>query len=115
MKPNDKSAGKDQPAEKDPKKAEKVVVPKGKHAFECGGIFLIFSHLPFFYSKKGTTFVVDDKYEYIKQIGHGAYGVVCSALNKENQNKVAIKKVPIVFLLKFPNPFSRRCPTPLTT
>lgn len=50
---------------------------KGKHSFECGG----------------TTFVVDDKYEYIKQIGHGAYGIVCSALNKANNTKVAIKKV----------------------
>jgi len=27
----------------------------------------------------GTTFCVDEKFEYIKQIGHGAYGVVCSA------------------------------------
>lgn len=50
---------------------------KGKHSFECGG----------------TTFVVDDKYDYIKQIGHGAYGIVCSALNKVNNSKVAIKKV----------------------
>ncbi len=50
---------------------------KGKHSFECGG----------------TTFLVDDKYEYIKQIGHGAYGIVCSALNKSINTKVAIKKV----------------------
>jgi serine/threonine protein kinase len=42
----------------------------------------------------GTTFVVDDKYEYIKKIGHGAYGVVCSSNNKKNGQKVAIKKVP---------------------
>lgn len=48
----------------------------------------------------GTTFVVDEKYEFIKQIGHGAYGVVCSALNKEDNNKVAIKKVKI-FCKKF--------------
>jgi mitogen-activated protein kinase 1/3 len=59
----------------------KVVVAKGKHAFECSG----------------TTFVVDDKYEYIKQIGHGAYGVVCSALNKKTNQKVAIKKIPNAF------------------
>jgi mitogen-activated protein kinase 1/3 len=37
--------------------------------------------------------VVDAKYEYIKQIGHGAYGVVCSATNKKTNAKVAIKKV----------------------
>lgn len=36
---------------------------------------------------------MDDKYEYIKQIGHGAYGVVCSAINKKTNQKVAIKKV----------------------
>jgi Protein kinase domain. len=41
----------------------------------------------------GTTFVVDEKYEFIKLIGVGAYGVVCSALNKKTGQKVAIKKV----------------------
>jgi mitogen-activated protein kinase 1/3 len=41
-----------------------------------------------------TKFVVDRKYEYMKCIGRGAYGVVCSALNKETGEKVAIKKVP---------------------
>ena len=30
----------------------------------------------------GTLFVVDEKYELIKHISHGAYGIVCSALNK---------------------------------
>ena len=38
-----------------------------------------------------------DKYEYIKQIGHGAYGVVCSALDHSIKAKVAIKKVPKAF------------------
>eukprot|EP01016_Furgasonia_blochmanni_P004780 TRINITY_DN1184_c0_g3_i6.p1 TRINITY_DN1184_c0_g3~~TRINITY_DN1184_c0_g3_i6.p1 ORF type:complete len:410 (-),score=102.49 TRINITY_DN1184_c0_g3_i6:104-1333(-) len=57
---------------------KKKTIPKGKHAFECGG----------------TTFIVDDKYEYIKLIGQGAYGVVCSALNKKTNQKVAIKKIP---------------------
>jgi mitogen-activated protein kinase 1/3 len=54
---------------------------KGKTSFVCAG----------------TTFVVDDKYEYIKQIGHGAYGVVCSAYDHKLKNKVAIKKVPKAF------------------
>jgi len=45
----------------------------------------------------GTTFVVEDKFEYIKQIGHGAYGVVCSAYDHKAKNKVAIKKVPKAF------------------
>ena len=41
----------------------------------------------------GQTFVVDSKYEFIKQIGHGAYGFVVSAINKKTNQKVAIKKV----------------------
>jgi len=45
----------------------------------------------------GTTFVCQEKYEYIKQIGHGAYGVVCSALDHSIKAKVAIKKVPKAF------------------
>ena len=40
---------------------------------------------------------MQDKYEYIKQIGHGAYGVVCSALDHSIKAKVAIKKVPKAF------------------
>lgn len=45
----------------------------------------------------GTSFTVDDHYEYIKQIGHGAYGVVISAVDKKHKRKVAIKKVPKAF------------------
>jgi len=45
----------------------------------------------------GTTFCVDEKFEYIKQIGHGAYGVVCSAYDHVAHCKVAIKKVPKAF------------------
>jgi len=30
---------------------------------------------------------------FIKQVGYGAYGVVCSALDKESGKNVAIKKV----------------------
>ena len=45
----------------------------------------------------GTTFVVEDKFEYIKQIGHGAYGVVCSAYDHKSKVKIAIKKVPKAF------------------
>lgn len=28
-------------------------------------------------------FTVDDKYEFIKRIGYGAYGVVCAAQDKK--------------------------------
>jgi mitogen-activated protein kinase 1/3 len=54
---------------------------KGKTSFVCAG----------------TTFVVDDKFEYIKQMGHGAYGVVCSAYDHKSKTKIAIKKVPKAF------------------
>lgn len=47
------------------------------------------------YEVGGTPFVVDDKYELIKQVGSGAYGVVASALNRQTNKKVAIKKVII--------------------
>ena len=50
----------------------------------------------------GTTFTVESKYKLIKQIGQGAYGVVCSCKDSsKDQNhefyKVAIKKVPNAF------------------
>jgi len=73
---------------------KKMIVPKGKHAFECSGNTFSKSPVKLVI---GTTFVVDDKYEFVKQIGHGAYGVVCSAINKKTNHKVAIKKVPNAF------------------
>ena len=45
----------------------------------------------------GTSFTVEEKYELIKQVGLGAYGVVCSCLDKKANVKVAIKKVPNAF------------------
>ena len=45
------------------------------------------------YEIAGTKFVVDAKYEIIKQIGSGAYGVVVSAIDKASNKKYAIKKV----------------------
>lgn len=42
-------------------------------------------------------FVIDAKYEPIKPIGRGAYGVVCSARDKTNDRKVAIKKISDAF------------------
>lgn len=38
-------------------------------------------------------FHVDPKYESIGVLGEGTYGVVCSAMNKQTQQKVAIKKI----------------------
>ncbi len=45
----------------------------------------------------GTTFTVTKRYEYIKVIGQGAYGVVCAAHDRIKNRKVAIKKVPNAF------------------
>ncbi len=48
-------------------------------------------------SAAGIDFELDVKYEIIKPIGHGAYGVVISAVNHEDDSKVAIKKIPGAF------------------
>lgn len=45
----------------------------------------------------GTSFTVEEKYDLIKQVGLGAYGVVCSCVDKKSNVKVAIKKVPNAF------------------
>ena len=50
----------------------------------------------------GTTFTVESKYKLIKQIGQGAYGVVCSCKDTSREQsdpyyKIAIKKVPNAF------------------
>lgn len=45
----------------------------------------------------GTKFVLDERYEYIRQIGIGAYGVVCSCHDKKENRNVAVKKVVNAF------------------
>jgi len=45
----------------------------------------------------GCRFDVDSRYTLIKPIGHGAYGVVCSALDNLTGEKVAIKKINKAF------------------
>jgi len=45
----------------------------------------------------GTRFEVDERYQLIKPIGHGAYGVVVSANDSISGEKVAIKKIPRAF------------------
>mmetsp|Transcript_30089 Transcript_30089/g.87642 ORF Transcript_30089/g.87642 Transcript_30089/m.87642 type:complete len:504 (-) Transcript_30089:117-1628(-) len=45
----------------------------------------------------GQDFEIKSKYEMIKPIGHGAYGVVISAIDHEAGTKVAIKKIPDTF------------------
>lgn len=42
-------------------------------------------------------FLVDSTFEYVKELGQGAYGVVCSAKSKVTGESVAIKKVTKVF------------------
>ena len=45
----------------------------------------------------GSKFIVDERYEYMKQIGIGAYGVVISCFDKKENRNVAIKKVGNAF------------------
>jgi serine/threonine protein kinase len=49
------------------------------------------------FSVKGTQFRVDTRYNFIKVLGLGAYGVVCSASDSKSSTDVAIKKVAGVF------------------
>lgn len=49
------------------------------------------------YTMWETLFEVDTKYIPIKPIGKGAYGVVCSSVVMDTQEKVAIKKIQNVF------------------
>lgn len=44
-----------------------------------------------------SIFEIDTKYVPIKPIGRGAYGIVCSSINRETNEKVAIKKINNVF------------------
>ncbi|KAK1603396.1 hypothetical protein QYE76_059179 [Lolium multiflorum] len=50
-----------------------------------------------YYTMWQTMFEVDAKYTPIRPIGRGSYGVVCSAINQETNEKVAIKKINNVF------------------
>ncbi|PIN07201.1 Mitogen-activated protein kinase [Handroanthus impetiginosus] len=50
------------------------------------------------YNLFGNTFEVTSKYKPpVKPIGRGAYGIVCSALNSETNEHVAIKKIENAF------------------
>ncbi|KAI8065349.1 MAP kinase [Gilbertella persicaria] len=42
-------------------------------------------------------FIVDKKYQFIREMGQGAYGVVCAAKDTETGDQVAIKKVCRIF------------------
>lgn len=50
-----------------------------------------------YYSMWKTLFEIDTKYVPIKPIGRGAYGIVCSSLNRETNDKVAIKRINNAF------------------
>lgn len=49
------------------------------------------------FTVSGTKFVLDERYEYMRQIGVGAYGVVCSCHDKKSNRDVAVKKVVNAF------------------
>ena len=42
------------------------------------------------YTVHGSSFEVPNKYNLIKAVGYGAYGLVCSAVNSETQEKVCV-------------------------
>jgi mitogen-activated protein kinase 1/3 len=69
---------------------DKPHIPKGKNLFVVGGKVNPFPTL-------AINFIVDEKYEFIKLVGGGAYGVVISAKNKLTEEEVAIKKITNAF------------------
>ncbi|KAL7007971.1 mitogen activated protein kinase 2 [Cystobasidiomycetes sp. EMM_F5] len=46
------------------------------------------------------TFYADPSYEFVKELGQGAYGMVCAAKNTHTGDSVAIKKVTKIFTKK---------------
>jgi len=49
------------------------------------------------YQVQGTTFQVQKRYTIDEPMSHGAYGMVCSADDEEDDEKVAVKKIEGVF------------------
>jgi len=49
------------------------------------------------YLVQGTKFEVDKRYRIIEPMSHGAYGIVCSAEDKDVGERVAVKKIESVF------------------
>ncbi|KAG6001128.1 Subtilisin-like proteinase Spm1 [Claviceps pusilla] len=45
-------------------------------------------------------FIVDERYTVTKELGQGAYGIVCAAVNNQTNEGVAVKKVTNVFSKK---------------
>lgn len=50
-----------------------------------------------YYMMWQALFEIDTKYVPIKPIGRGAYGIVCSSINRDTNEKVAIKKIHNAF------------------
>ena len=50
------------------------------------------------YRVKGNVLVVDERYEVFQPVGYGAYGVVCAGKDHRTGKRVAIKKIPKVFM-----------------
>lgn len=54
------------------------------------------------YTDKENYFLVDSRYEIVRVLGKGSYGVVCSAVDTKSrgsglESKVAIKKITKIF------------------
>ena len=54
-------------------------------------------HLTWSYHLYDNRFVIDARYNPLKGLGRGAYGIVISAYDSITDQKVAIKKIPKMF------------------
>lgn len=43
-----------------------------------------------------STFCIDSEYEYVKELGHGAYGCVVAAKHRRSGEGCAIKKITAI-------------------
>ncbi|KIZ01795.1 hypothetical protein MNEG_6170 [Monoraphidium neglectum] len=51
---------------------------------------------PGVYYVSGSTWSVGNRYSLLKQLGEGSFSQVCLAVDKETQEKVAVKRIPNV-------------------
>ena len=67
-----------------------------RHAVRMSSIHSLARHA---FPVLNESFLVDSTFEYVKELGQGAYGVVCAAKSKVTGESVAIKKV--ILLLSY--------------
>lgn len=98
---NTKSEYKDEKKEESLKEDKSMGPPHKLKTSMISGSFIL--HISINWFQKGVIFKITENYELIKIVGKGAFGLVTSALNKDTQQPVAIKKVFFIIIRKNPD------------